>query len=504
MPRRWTRAGAPGTRSFCARASRRRNPCAGRAGDAGGAGTARILKRPGSHSGARSQREPTHRNAPVRRLPPVRSPAMAILCATDLSEGSRQAAEVAARIAARRGLPLWLVHQVHPDQLRVAAEPVREGLRALLREETRRLEPLGARVESSLLESGSSRALAVFCDAKEARLLVVGTPREEPAALGSGVSLERIASNCAVPLLRVRDAAPFEAWLTGARPLRVMFGVDRSRGSEAARRWLEELGADGPLELLAGHVYYAFEQCRRLGLPTPMNLDEVAPRIEAVLHREVAALAETGQGVAPRVHLRMAVGRAADHLVDLAREQEVDLLVVGTHPHNALGNLASVAHHALRLAPMSAAVVPVSPAASRGEVPLPQVRRLLVATDLSPLADETIPFAFALAPAGAEVHLVTVIPERAGAELHRDLKQRLLERVPRGLEAREVTTRLEVLHGEDVALALVQAAERMDAELLCLGSRGHGGVREALLGSVARKVLGLSRRPVLVLRPPLR
>ncbi|MGE6757836.1 universal stress protein [Corallococcus interemptor] len=427
---------------------------------------------------------------------------MAILCATDLTEGSRQAAEVAARIAARRGLPLWLVHQVHPDQLRVAAEPVREGLQALLREEVQRLAPLGAKVESSLLESGSSGALARFCEAHEARLLVVGTPREEPAALGSGVSLERIARNCAVPLLRVRDAAPFVAWLTGARPLRVMLGVDRSRGSEAARRWLTELGVDGPIELLAGHVYYAFEQCRRLGLPTPMNLDEVAPRIEAVLHREVAALADTG--VAPRVHLRMAVGRAADHLVDLAREQEVDLLVVGTHPHNALGNLASVAHHALRLAPMSAAVVPVSPAASHGEAPLPQVRRLLVATDLSPLADETIPFAFALAPAGAEVHLVTVIPERAGAELHRDLKQRLLERVPRGLEPREVTTRVEVLHGEDVALALVQAAERMDAELLCLGSRGHGGVREALLGSVARKVLGLSRRPVLVLRPPLR
>ncbi|MFP2903322.1 universal stress protein, partial [Corallococcus sp. 4LFB] len=108
---------------------------------------------------------------------------MSIVCATDLTEGSRQAAEVAARIAARRGQPLWLVHQIHPDQLRVAAEPVREGLRALLREELRRLEPLGARVESSLLESGSSRALAVFCDAHEARLLVVGTPRDEPAAL---------------------------------------------------------------------------------------------------------------------------------------------------------------------------------------------------------------------------------------------------------------------------------------------------------------------------------
>ncbi|NOK20138.1 universal stress protein [Corallococcus carmarthensis] len=429
---------------------------------------------------------------------------MAIVCAVDFSEGSRQAARVAALLAARRSQPLWLVHQVHPDQLRVAAEPVREGLQALLREEAARLEPVGARVRVLLLENDSPRALANVCAAHEARLLVVGSPRGEEAALGSGVSLERIARNCAVPLLRVRDAAPFEAWLSGKRPLRVMLGVDRSHGTEAARRWLAELRAAGPLELLAGHVYYAFEQCRRLGLPTPMNLDEVAPRIEEVLHREVAALAATEAGPAPRVHLRMAVGRAADHLVDLAREQEADVLVVGTHPHTSLGNLASVSHHALRLAPMSAAVVPVNPAASRGEAPIPQLRRLLVATDLSPLADEAIPFAFALAPAGSEVHLVTVVPERSGADLHQDLKGRLLERVPRGLESREVVTRVEVLHGEDVALTLAQAAERLDADLLCLGSRGHGGLKEALLGSVARQLLSQSRRPVLVLRPPVR
>lgn len=426
---------------------------------------------------------------------------MTIVCATDFSEGARQAATVAARLAARRERPLWLVHQVHPDQLIVAAEPVREGLQALLREEASRLSGLDAQVEVALLEDGSKRALADFCSQRDARLLVVGPPRGEVPYPGAGGSLDRIAQTTSMPLLRVRDAAPFQDWLSGKRPLRVMLGVDRSRGTLAARLWLEELGRYGPIELLAGHVYYVYEQCQRLGLPVPATMDDASPLLQDMLLHEVATLAGSSTGHAPAVHLRQGVGRAADHLVDLAQEQEADVLVVGTHHHTALGNLASVAHHALRLAPMAVVAVPVRDAASQGEAPLPQVRRLLVATDLSSLADEAIPLAFALAPPGAEVHLVTVVSETGAPDWHRDLQRKLLERVPRGLEQREVRTHAEVLIGKDVALALTQAAERMNADLVCIGSRGHGGLKEALLGSVARQVLAQSRRPVLVLRP---
>ncbi|RKH18819.1 universal stress protein [Corallococcus praedator] len=429
---------------------------------------------------------------------------MTILCAIDFSEGARQAATVAALLAARHEQPLLLVHQVHPDELIGAAEPVREGLQALLREEAARLEALGARVQVALVESASPQALSDLRARHDARLLVVGPPRGELPYPGAGGSLDRIAQATSIPLLRVRDAAPFQAWLAGQRPLRVMLGVDRSRGTLAARGWLTELGRYGPLELMAGNVYYVYEQCQRLGLPVPATMDDASPLLRDMLSREVATLADAGAGQPVRVHLRQGVGRAADHLVDLAQEQEADVLVLGTHHHTALGNLASVAHHALRLAPMAVVAVPVRDAASQGEAPLPQVRRLLVATDLSPLADEAIPLAFALAPQGAEVHLVTVVQEPLTPEEQRDLERQLLERVPRGLEQRHVRVQAEVFVAGEVAAMLTQAAERLDADLLCMGSRGHGGLKEALLGSVTRQVLAQSRRPVLVLRPPAR
>ena len=40
----------------------------------------------------------------------------------------------------------------------------------------------------------------------------------------------------------------------------------------------------------------------------------------------------------------------------------------------------------------------------------------------------------------------------------------------------------------------------MNVDLIIVGSRGHGTIATALLGSVSRGILGESKRPVLVVR----
>ena len=64
----------------------------------------------------------------------------------------------------------------------------------------------------------------------------------------------------------------------------------------------------------------------------------------------------------------------------------------------------------------------------------------------------------------------------------------------RGIRARD-----ELLVGNP-ADEIVACADSFDADLIVVGSHGHGTVAGALLGSVSRAVLHESRRPVLVVR----
>jgi len=56
-----------------------------------------------------------------------------------------------------------------------------------------------------------------------------------------------------------------------------------------------------------------------------------------------------------------------------------------------------------------------------------------------------------------------------------------------------------MLRGDTVD-ELVAYADTIDADLIVVGSRGHGAIASAVVGSVSRGVLHEARRPVLVVR----
>jgi nucleotide-binding universal stress UspA family protein len=53
----------------------------------------------------------------------------------------------------------------------------------------------------------------------------------------------------------------------------------------------------------------------------------------------------------------------------------------------------------------------------------------------------------------------------------------------------------------EVAMEIVALAEALHAGLIVMGSRGLGGVRRALMGSVSDSVVRHAHCPVLVVRP---
>jgi nucleotide-binding universal stress UspA family protein len=143
-------------------------------------------------------------------------------------------------------------------------------------------------------------------------------------------------------------------------------------------------------------------------------------------------------------------------------------------------------------------------------------RNVLVATDFTPTGDVAIAQAYALvAPHGA-VHLVHVASERGhGSTEPRDIfvsqdaareiepyaaaRRQLEERVPVGYSAHAASF-VHLLAADSPALAIAQAAERLDSDLICLGTHGRGGVAKVALGSVAQSVLQHTQRPVLFAR----
>lgn len=151
------------------------------------------------------------------------------------------------------------------------------------------------------------------------------------------------------------------------------------------------------------------------------------------------------------------------------------------------------------------------------------IKRILYATDLGPHGPQVFRRAISIAEKyGASIHILHVIEEPAilrnniaeryisdsvlggyrestFEEAVDEIKRRLHQFSQSTLESEETSyahvAEINVLPGRP-GRSILAEAERIDADCIVLGSRRYSGMRDVIIGSVARKVTLKATRPV--------
>jgi nucleotide-binding universal stress UspA family protein len=269
------------------------------------------------------------------------------------------------------------------------------------------------------------------------------------------------------------------------------------------------------------------------------NFEADRARATDYLARIAASEELTGMTVMPEV----ANGHPAQLILAVADSQSldippVDLIIMCSHGVTGFQRwvLGSVAQHVARHSP-----VPVLVLNERGDAlttlhpDSPRSVRVLVGLDGSSLAEATLVPAANLsvalsAPAQGILHLARVIPWPAEEEIRqskmvtaaRELAlseaRAYLDTVQRRLQAGELAQVHLIITSSvalraDVADTLIGMAETgayqegtgkfNGCDMIALATHGRSGLEHWVIGSVAERILGTTKLPLLIVRPPM-
>jgi nucleotide-binding universal stress UspA family protein len=295
-------------------------------------------------------------------------------------------------------------------------------------------------------------------------------------------------------------------------PTKILLATDGSEEGELAARTAADLAEKTSSELHVVHVY----GIAPVGPPvypeaTDLQSEEheaetekiqrtSEQRARQVLEAELEKVRSAGTMVA-QAHL--IEGRVAPEIVALAEEIGAGLIVMGSRGHGGIRRalIGSVSDSVVRHAHCPTLVV--------REEQLTFPSTILLAVDGSEEARLAASTAADLAEGtDSELQVVTVGPfvptmfaatEEEPARLAREARRTLDEQME-AIEAAGGRVAQTHLRLGGAAEEIVALAEDVGAGLIAMGSRGRGGIRRALMGSVSERVLHHAHCAVMIVR----
>jgi len=308
--------------------------------------------------------------------------------------------------------------------------------------------------------------------------------------------------------------AEFSTGLAPLLPARVLIAVDGSLASQQAIAYARNLVptdgkvrfvsvADNPHtlvpagRLVADALESAREELLQDAADALRNAQDAFAQCKVKIETEVIDLSKHG-------------GNVASALIDAAISWNADLLVVGARQHHGMLRWieGTVSEPLAKRSRCPLLVVPERSKPNPDRLPA----RILFALDCSPPSLEALHYGVRFATHETNLHAIYVIDravrltdlvpidalEDAFVEegtsalaAGKPFLESVSERVSTALVKTERT-------GDDVAHAIVRAAESWHAELIVMGTHGRRAMTRWVLGSVAQRVAQLTRVPLLL------
>jgi nucleotide-binding universal stress UspA family protein len=282
-------------------------------------------------------------------------------------------------------------------------------------------------------------------------------------------------------------------------------GVDGTEGSVEALRWAAHEAArrSAPLHVMTCAELPVAVEAGLVGggTTTGSAMDAIVAEHDAVNQRAVNLARSFGLDI--EVSGDTVLGAPAYALVGAAHPDDIIVIGATSHPGRlteVLGSVATVISHRAHCP------VVVVHGTDRRDA---NIGRIAVGVDGSPCGNNALLWAADEAlRCGAELLLVHGWtypyqgPRTGASDARDDMKldaMRMLESCSRRVKDTAPTLRVHSIISEhSPAKAIIDAGK--EADLLVVGSRGHGGFGALLLGSVSRTVLQHSSVPVVVVR----
>jgi nucleotide-binding universal stress UspA family protein len=302
-------------------------------------------------------------------------------------------------------------------------------------------------------------------------------------------------------------------------PRRILVPIDGSRLAEVAIPVAVSLARAAKAQIrfvLVHEPEFSALPAFEMAVAVPAGPDQWRERVGSYLDEVLGRLELTD---ALRASACFLDGMAGPTLAKEIGTWRPDLVVLATHGRGPFSRfwLGSVADYLVRH--VAVPLLLLKPNADRDWPPADlHLNSIVLGWDFSPLGEAILdPVADLARLVGATVELVHVVHPWVGPgpidgpdywdwsdtdELRKEAEGNLAgvaNRLIRG--GVSVRTRVEV--GTSVPRTLVDLINNGPHDLIALTTHGSGGIRRALLGSVADKVIRGSDKPVLVLRPGL-